>query len=153
MFLGKGVLKICSKFTREHPCRSVISIKLLCNFIELTLRHWCSPVNLLQIFRIPFPKNTSGRLFLLITQLTQPSITFHIEISPNQSSGNDGLKWFNRYRLSLVLQRIPFKCNPLITTYSTFECFFTPIRITFVAEKTANFPYPPVKNIFKGTTQ
>ena len=29
VFLGKGVLKICSKFTREHPCRSAISIKLL----------------------------------------------------------------------------------------------------------------------------
>ena len=24
VFLGKGVLKIYSKFTREHPCRSVI---------------------------------------------------------------------------------------------------------------------------------
>ena len=24
VFLGKGVLKICSKFTGEHPCRSVI---------------------------------------------------------------------------------------------------------------------------------
>ena len=32
VFLGKVVLKICSKFTGEHPCRSVISIKLLCNF-------------------------------------------------------------------------------------------------------------------------
>ena len=30
VFLEKGVLKICSKFTGEHPCRSVISIKLLC---------------------------------------------------------------------------------------------------------------------------
>ena len=29
VFLKKGVLKICSKFTGEHPCRSVISIKLL----------------------------------------------------------------------------------------------------------------------------
>ena len=28
MFLGKSVLKICSKFTGEYPCRSVISIKL-----------------------------------------------------------------------------------------------------------------------------
>ena len=28
VFLGKGVLKICSEFTGEHPCRSVISIKL-----------------------------------------------------------------------------------------------------------------------------
>ena len=41
-FLGKGVLKICSKFTGEHPCRSAISIKLLC-------------------------KNTSGRLLLSVS--------------------------------------------------------------------------------------
>ena len=27
VFLGKGVLKICSKFTAEHPWRSAISIK------------------------------------------------------------------------------------------------------------------------------
>ena len=64
--LGKGALKICSKFTGEHPCRSGISIKLLCNFIEITLRYGCSPVNLLHIFRTPFFKNTSGRLLLLI---------------------------------------------------------------------------------------
>ena len=48
VFLRKGFLKICSKFTREHPCRRTISIKLLCNFIEIALRHGCSPVNLLQ---------------------------------------------------------------------------------------------------------
>ena len=30
VFLEKGVLKICSKFTGEHPCGSAISIKLLC---------------------------------------------------------------------------------------------------------------------------
>ena len=34
VFLGKGVLKICSKFTGEHTHRKVISIKLLCNFIH-----------------------------------------------------------------------------------------------------------------------
>ena len=28
MFLGKGVLKVCSIFTGEHPCRSVVSINL-----------------------------------------------------------------------------------------------------------------------------
>ena len=27
LFLSKGVLKICSKFTGKHPCRSAISIK------------------------------------------------------------------------------------------------------------------------------
>ena len=37
VFLGKGILKICSKFTGEHPYRSVISIQLLCNFIEVAL--------------------------------------------------------------------------------------------------------------------
>ena len=39
---------------------------VLCNFIEIALRHGCSPVNLLHIFRTPFPKNTSGWLLLLI---------------------------------------------------------------------------------------
>ena len=66
MFLGKGILKIFSKFTGENPCRSVISIKLLWNFIEITLWHGCSPVNLLHIFRIPFYKNTSRGLLLTI---------------------------------------------------------------------------------------
>ena len=32
LLLWKGVLKICSKFTGEHPYRNAISIKLLCNF-------------------------------------------------------------------------------------------------------------------------
>ena len=35
------------------------------NFIEITLRHGCS-VNLLHIFRTPFPKNTSRWLLLKI---------------------------------------------------------------------------------------
>ena len=65
MFLGNGVLKICSKVTGENPCQSVISIKLQSNFIEIILRHECSPVNLLHIFRTSSPKNISGGLFLL----------------------------------------------------------------------------------------
>ena len=59
VFLWKGVLKICIKFTGEHPRRSAISIKLLCNFIKIALWHRCSLVNLLHVFRIPFTKNTS----------------------------------------------------------------------------------------------
>ena len=57
-------LKICTKFTKEHPCRSEISKKLLCKFLEIALRHGCSPVTLLHIFRAPFLKNTSGWLLL-----------------------------------------------------------------------------------------
>ena len=64
MFSAKVFLKICSKFTGEHPYRSVVSIELLCNFIEITLWHGCSPENLLQIFRTPFPKSASGGLLL-----------------------------------------------------------------------------------------
>ena len=80
VFLLKGVLKICSNFTGEHPCRSLISIKLQATFIEITLqygcspvnllhieialRYECSPVNLLHIFRTPFSKNTSVWLLL-----------------------------------------------------------------------------------------
>ena len=37
--LADFVLKIYSKFIGEHPCRSVISIKFLCNFIEIALQH------------------------------------------------------------------------------------------------------------------
>ena len=66
MFLGKGVLKICSKFTPEHPCRSVISIKLHSNFIEIILGHACFPVTLLHIFSTHFYKNTSGELLLCV---------------------------------------------------------------------------------------
>ena len=65
--LGKGVMKICSKFNAEQTCQSVISIKLLSNFIEITLRHGCSFVNLLHIFRAPFPKNTSRWLLIELT--------------------------------------------------------------------------------------
>ena len=63
-FSRKGVLKICSRFTGEQPCRRVISIKLLWNFLKIALRHGCSPVNLLHIFKAPFYKNTSGGLVL-----------------------------------------------------------------------------------------
>ena len=64
VFSGKVFLKICSKFTGEHPCRSVISIKLLCYFIESALRNVCSSGNLLNIVRAPLHKNTSKGLLL-----------------------------------------------------------------------------------------
>ena len=38
--------------------------KVACNFIKIAFRHGCSPVNLLHIFRILFPKNTTGGLLL-----------------------------------------------------------------------------------------
>ena len=50
----KSALKIYSKFTGEHPCRSAISIKFQSIFMEIVLRPGCSPVNLLYIFRTTF---------------------------------------------------------------------------------------------------
>ena len=55
------ILKISSS---EHPCGSVISMKLPCNIIKITLQHGCFPVNLLHIFKTRFPKNTYGGLHL-----------------------------------------------------------------------------------------
>ena len=56
-----------SKKNRLHECCLEIiyfgkESSLLCNFIEIAHRHGCSPLNLLHIFRTPFPKNTSGGL-------------------------------------------------------------------------------------------
>ena len=59
LFLEKGVLKICNKFTGEQLCCSVISIKLLSTLLK---SYFGMGVNLLHIFRTPFPKNTSGGL-------------------------------------------------------------------------------------------
>ena len=67
MFCWKNVLKICSRFTGEHPYQSAFSIKLLCNFIEIALRCGCSPVNLQHIFRTSFQQNTSD--WLLLTKI------------------------------------------------------------------------------------
>ena len=61
VFLGKGVLKICSKFTGEHPCQSV-------SLINCTSAYGCSPVYkvcCMHIFTAHFPKNVSGRLLLI----------------------------------------------------------------------------------------
>ena len=78
VFFWKGVLKICSKFTGEYPCRSAISTKLLCNFIEIALRQGCSPVNLVHIFRSPFPNNTPG--WLLLKSYNAIIIWLHINL-------------------------------------------------------------------------
>ena len=71
VFLKKGVPKICIKFTGEHPCQSVISIKLQSRFFEIALPHECSPLNLLRIFRTLFPRNTSEWLLLTISKVMQ----------------------------------------------------------------------------------
>ena len=46
--------------------KSAISIKLQSSFIEITLQHGCSTVNLLHVFITPLHKNISRGLRLMI---------------------------------------------------------------------------------------
>ena len=62
--LSKRFSENMQEIYRRTPCQNVISIKLQSKFNETTFRHGCSSVNLPHIFRIPFLKNTSGRLLL-----------------------------------------------------------------------------------------
>ena len=109
LFLGKGILKICSKFTGEHPCRSAISVKLQSKFIEITLQHGCSPVNLLHIFRIPFPKNTSGWLLLMLIR--------QIDVKAHRHQ-------IKSYRYNLRLDLFAIFILPLTILYTNFYCLF-----------------------------
>ena len=68
MSLRKFVLKICSKVTGENSFSSVISVRLLCNFIEIILQHGCSPVIMLHVFRTSFYKISGGLLLELLNR-------------------------------------------------------------------------------------
>ena len=72
VFFGKGVLKICNKFTREQPCR-----QLYWNRTST----WCSPVNLMHIFRTPYPKNTSEGLLRSSASKAPPTLhSCHVSV-------------------------------------------------------------------------
>ena len=93
VFLGKGFLKIHSKFTGENPWRSVISIKLQSNFIEIALWHECSPVNLLHIFRTLFLRTPlDGCFWILIFYLEK---CLPMQISKIAESNILLLGWIN----------------------------------------------------------
>ena len=74
VFIGKPFLKMCSKFTGEHPCRSVISIKLLCNFIEFALQYGCCSINLMHIFRTLMESCFYALYYLLLIASTENKI-------------------------------------------------------------------------------
>ena len=103
MFLEKGVLKICSKFTGERPSRSAISIKLQSKFNEITLQHEYSPVNLLHIFITPFLKNISGSLLLKRdTYIFDDILQFHKTYSILQNASKLWLKCLKSNKINLL---------------------------------------------------
>ena len=58
----RSFLRIWSHLLKKSLMEDLIFCAV---YIEITLRHGCSTVNLLHIFRKPFPKNTSGGLVFL----------------------------------------------------------------------------------------
>ena len=108
VFLKKGFLRIC--ITEEHPCQSVISIELLCNFIEITLRHRCS-ANLLHILRTSFIKNTPGRLLLGIVVDSKLDFKFHVD---------QKIKKCNKLKGLMRRPSINVPKNALLTIYKLF---------------------------------
>ena len=144
MFLAKVVLKIFSKFTEEHPYRSMISMKLQSNCIEITLWHRCSLVNLLHVFRIFFYKNTYGGLLLICNTFAVLTISakscIHIETTHDWFlyELQHGLKWdtdairqnmFPRkgfLRICwLITSDNPIEFQNEIIVYENFPIFFT----------------------------
>ena len=68
VFCRKGALRNFSKFTGKHLCQSLYFNKVSGLRAETLLKkrlwHRCFPVNFAKFLRIPFLKNTSGRLLL-----------------------------------------------------------------------------------------
>ena len=87
VFLGKDVLKIYSKFTREHPCLSVVSMKFLYSFIEI-IYGMGFLVNFQHISITPFYKNTFGRLPLVYLWFSDVFIQ-------RVQKETEKMKWFN----------------------------------------------------------
>ena len=61
--------------------------KIFPAMVEITLRHGCSPVNLLLIFRTPFTKNTSERLLLAIVNVSRRGETFEAGLPRREPNG------------------------------------------------------------------
>ena len=83
------------------------------NLAEITLRHGCSPVSLLQIFRTSVPKNTSGRLLLELVNENnflpnfldiEPEI-FVIWIEALNNSGTNLILLLSKREFSILLHR------------------------------------------------
>ena len=108
---------------------------LFCNFNETKLRHGCSPVNLLHIFRTLLPKITSGGLFL---QNQCKSNAMIIEINSNHENIKVGLSPSKKKIVLFWLIESPLKWwkmffkNGLfvLTIFKFLSRFFGPCRKT-----------------------
>ena len=75
--------QIYRRFTGEHPCWCVISIKLLYKFIEITLWHGCSHVNLLHFSEHLFLR-TPLKGCVCLEPWDSDQKNFYIKVQSNQ---------------------------------------------------------------------
>ena len=69
VFLGKDVLKICSKFSGDHPRQSAITMKLQSSIIEIPLRHRCYPAYFQNLFLRTFLEYCFCNIFVNFPKL------------------------------------------------------------------------------------
>ena len=90
VFLEKVVQKKCSKFTGENSYQSVVSIKLQSSVVEITLRHVCAPVNLLNILRTTL----DGCFCKMYKHLFQQKLQQKVQQSVQQKMHNNHVALF-----------------------------------------------------------
>ena len=60
--------------------------KVAKHFIEIARWHGCSPVNLLHVFKAPFPENNSAGLFLEVATVTSHTLNSSTENTLHKSA-------------------------------------------------------------------
>ena len=113
VFLGKGVLKICSKIYRR-----TFMLKCDFNFIEITLLHKFSTVNLFHIFRTHFYENTSGGLLF---HIWLPTVQSEIRYIANYACGLVKVKQFYKHNYIKHIMTRPLKVQ-LDLNLSQYVC-------------------------------
>ena len=120
----------------QENTRAVAWFQWCCsNFIEIAFRYACSPVNLLHIFRTPFPKNIFGRLLLPLIKFKKCPQVIHILTF-----------WFifslRKCMLTIKMQCQEYKLPGLLILSSENKLFF--VTYLFVSL----FIYTFLSNIF-----
>ena len=91
---------------RRTPVPKCDFNKVASQLLKIALRYGCSPVNLLHIFRTPFPRNTSGWLRLTVATLRLSSKI--LLFSVRRMSASIGEIWLRirskRFRFSFCLK-------------------------------------------------
>ena len=90
--LEESCSKNMQQIYRETPMPQCDFNKVASNFTEIALRHGCSPVNLLYIFRIPFPRNSSGWLLQNCLSFNKESKGSTFVVNVNDKHGNPRFK-------------------------------------------------------------